>query len=356
MADRNALGMIGLLFGATTLFVMMMGAVVVADHLSGKLHLDDGLAVAQPLTERRAPILPWWLAASRRHISAKFTQLPRLPAVVIQQQSVEAPVKSSNLNLLSATALAVILAAPLTFGIAQAAEGAKNAIDTTAGGEKIPTTEQARAAKLMPDDPNPVPGQALVPATSDGKGDKPATSSGDGDPTTKTGGQAAVGGAMSPGASAGGANTSTPGGASGSSGTGGVSAETTGARPASAPADSRPGPIGATGQTMPSKFSQRNDILDRVPIMAMPMALTLPQRQRIYQSVMADTAQQPRADAQALAPATILSTEQALNETQALPESLNDIDLLKGLRYIKAKDKVLLVWPATRIVVDAITL
>ena len=90
--------------------------------------------------------------------------------------------------------------------------------------------------------------------------------------------------------------------------------------------------------------------------MAMPMALTEPQRQRIYQSVMADTAQQPRADAQALAPATILSTEQALNETQALPESLGDIDLLKGLRYIKAKDKVLLVWPATRIVVDAIAL
>lgn len=41
MADRNALGMIGLLFGATTLFVMMMGAVVVADHLSGKLNLED---------------------------------------------------------------------------------------------------------------------------------------------------------------------------------------------------------------------------------------------------------------------------------------------------------------------------
>lgn len=43
MADRNALGMIGLFFGATTLFVMMMGAVVVADHLSGKLQLEDGL-------------------------------------------------------------------------------------------------------------------------------------------------------------------------------------------------------------------------------------------------------------------------------------------------------------------------
>ena len=55
MADRNALGMIGLLFGATTLFVMMMGAVVVADHLSGKLHLEDGLAVAQLQSGTRAP-------------------------------------------------------------------------------------------------------------------------------------------------------------------------------------------------------------------------------------------------------------------------------------------------------------
>ncbi len=266
--------------------------------------------------------------------------------------------KLSNRHLLSAAALAagVIFAAPLTFGLAQAAEGAKSASDTTAGGEKIPTTEQARAAKLMPDDPNPVPGQPLVAATTGGAGDKATTSSGDGDPTAKTGGQAAVGGPMTPGASAGGANSSSPGGSSASSGQSSASAETTGARPAGTPSDTRPGPIGATGQTMPSKFSERNDILDRVPIMAMPMALTEAQRQRIYQSVMADTSQPPKTDAQALGPATVLSTEQALNETQALPDSLGDIDLLKGLRYIKAKDKVLLVWPATRIVVDAITL
>jgi hypothetical protein len=44
--------MIGLFFGATTLFVMMMGAVVVADHLSGKLHLEEGVAVSPPLNER----------------------------------------------------------------------------------------------------------------------------------------------------------------------------------------------------------------------------------------------------------------------------------------------------------------
>jgi len=53
MADRNALGMIGLLFGATTLFVMMMGAVVVADHLAGKLHLEDGASeISRPVNSR----------------------------------------------------------------------------------------------------------------------------------------------------------------------------------------------------------------------------------------------------------------------------------------------------------------
>jgi hypothetical protein len=53
MADRNALGMIGLLFGAATLFVMMAGGVVVFDHLTGKLHIDDGLtAIAEPLHAR----------------------------------------------------------------------------------------------------------------------------------------------------------------------------------------------------------------------------------------------------------------------------------------------------------------
>ena len=53
MADRSALGMIGLLFGVTTLFVMMMGAVVVADHMSGKLQLEEAVVeLAQPFTAR----------------------------------------------------------------------------------------------------------------------------------------------------------------------------------------------------------------------------------------------------------------------------------------------------------------
>jgi hypothetical protein len=53
MTDRNALGLIGLLLGAATIVVTMIGAVVVGDHLSGKLHIDDGLgAVSLPATAR----------------------------------------------------------------------------------------------------------------------------------------------------------------------------------------------------------------------------------------------------------------------------------------------------------------
>ncbi|MDO8874930.1 MAG: hypothetical protein Q8M24_22505 [Pseudolabrys sp.] len=283
-----------------------------------------------------------------------------------------------NRHFLSATALAagLIFAFPLSFA-AHADEAAKDAIGTTAGGAKIPTTEEARAALMMPDDPNPVPGQVLKPAEHKTDGDKPTTaSSGQGDPTTKTGGQAAVGGPLSPGASAGGQNTDTPGGASETTGgrpagaTGGPPAAVADA-PAAAPgappagvaggppaavADVRPGPIGATGQTMPSRFSQRNAILDRVPLMAMPFALTKEQRQRIYETVMADKSRQPAAGAEALAPASQLSTEQALNEAQPLPSSLQDMEMLKGLLVLKAKDKVLLVTPATRTVRDQITL
>lgn len=256
--------------------------------------------------------------------------------------------KILNSHLLSATALAagLVFAVPLSVGHAD--EAAKHAVDTTAGGAKIPTTEEARAAKMMPDDPNPVPGQALQPAAQTTDGNKPAVAgSGSGDPTTATGGQAAVGGAMSPGASAGGENTKTPGG---------TSSETTGIRPAGMPLDQRPGPIGATGQTMPSKLSERNSILDHVPTMAMPLALTEPERRRIYETFMADKSRQPAAGAESLAPATFLSPEQALNEAQPMPNELQDIELLKGLQYLKARDKVLLVTPASRIVVDAITM
>lgn len=126
---------------------------------------------------------------------------------------------------------------------------------------------------------------------------------------------------------------------------------TTGAATAAAPAA---GPIGATGQTMPAALSHRNDVLDRVPIMAQPMPLSDEQRRQIYQAVQADKA--PVAtDADKLAPAGQLSTRQALNEMHALPQAVQSIAPIKGLKYIKSKNKVFLVEPATRVVFEEIS-
>ena len=209
---------------------------------------------------------------------------------------------------------------------------------------KIPTHAEAIAALMAPDDPNPALGPES-PQASNNVSNQPTADpkSANGDPTTATGGQAAIGGPLSPGASSGGSNGATAG-----------ASETTGARPASAANQNRPGPIGATGQTMPAKFSDRNDTLDRVPIMAWPMRLTDQDRRRIYQAVMTDKSP-PAAGADALAPASELSTEQALNQTHALPDSLQDIALLKRLTFLKTKNKVLLIEPSTRIVVEEIT-
>jgi hypothetical protein len=149
--------------------------------------------------------------------------------------------------------------------------------------------------------------------------------------------------------------------------TGDASAATTGTGGRDANAGSQPspdgsasaepppsGPIGSFGQTIPAKFSRRNDTLDRVPVMAIPLPLSDQQRKQIYDAVMADKAQ-PVADADALKPASELSPNQALNGMHPLPESVRSIDGVARLYFLKAKDKVLLVEPATRTVVGQIT-
>lgn len=115
-----------------------------------------------------------------------------------------------------------------------------------------------------------------------------------------------------------------------------------------------PGPIGATLQTMPAKYSQRNALLDRLPIMAWPLPLSAQQRQQIYQAVMADKSQ-PAPGTEALKPAALLSFAQT-RDLRPLPQSLSGIDGLQGLQYVKANGKVLLVRPANGIVVDQITM
>jgi len=144
--------------------------------------------------------------------------------------------------------------------------------------------------------------------------------------------------------------------------TGDASAATTGTGaqgtpPNTAAASNEPapsGPIGSFGQTIPAKFSKRNDTLDHVPTMAIPLPLTDEQRKQIYDAVMADNAQ-PVAGADALKPASELSPNQALNGMRPLPESVRGIDGVARLYYVKAKGKVLLVEPATRTVVGQIT-
>lgn len=166
---------------------------------------------------------------------------------------------------------------------------------------KIPTPEETRAALLMP--------VSTQPST----GDAPAASA-----TTGVG-----------------------------------SSNGNGASPASAePPPS--GPIGAIGQTLPAKFSKRNDVLDRTPVMAFPLSLSDQQRQQIYQAVMADKSQ-PADGADKLEPSSALTIDQALNGMHPLPADVRDIPAVKGLNYVKGKNKVLLVEPATRVVFDQIT-
>jgi hypothetical protein len=112
-------------------------------------------------------------------------------------------------------------------------------------------------------------------------------------------------------------------------------------------------PIGASPQTIPAKFSNTNDTLDRVPIMAWPLGLSDQQRQRIYLAVMADK-NAPATDVDDLGRTSELPTQVALNELHVLPSSIGDITEVRGLEYVKTTDKVFLVSPASRIVVDTI--
>jgi hypothetical protein len=135
-------------------------------------------------------------------------------------------------------------------------------------------------------------------------------------------------------------------------GTGGQQPPASGAiNPSNEPPPS--GPIGSFGQTIPAKVSKRNDILDHVPTMAIPLPLTQEQRKQIYDAVMAEKSQ-PVAGADALEPASELSPNQALNGMRPLPESVRGIDGASRLYYVKAKDKVLLIEPNVRTVVGQI--
>ena len=182
--------------------------------------------------------------------------------------------------------------------------------------DQQPAQEEARAALMSPDNGAPSAGQSAGqgPAQGPAQGGVQAT------PPAPNGGDQSGSGASS----------------------------------AAAPSAAPPGPIGATIQTMPAKFSHRNDVLDHMPVMAWPLPLNAQQRQEIYQAVMADKSP-PAANTTKLKPANALTFEQR-RDMRPLPESLAAVDGLQGLKYVKGKDKVLLVRPSTGIVVDEVTM
>jgi hypothetical protein len=106
---------------------------------------------------------------------------------------------------------------------------------------------------------------------------------------------------------------------------------------------------GATEQTAPAKFSAQNAELDDYSIMGYPVQLNDDQKKAIWQSIgkRSETAstrgETIHAEAGVFLPPAVQAEE--------LPGNLNQqIPALRGLKYVKTDDKVLLVAPANGIV------
>lgn len=106
---------------------------------------------------------------------------------------------------------------------------------------------------------------------------------------------------------------------------------------------------GATAQTEPAKFSEEIAAQDKLPIMGRPVLLTNEQRTSIWQALGKSDATASTKDEKIYAElGTFIPSPVAAEE---LPAGLtNSIPAVRGLKYVKADDKVLLVQPANGIV------
>jgi hypothetical protein len=201
--------------------------------------------------------------------------------------------------------------------------------------QPIPTPEEARAALLAPDSPDPAIGQIALPPTGAAETAKSAT--GDA-PTENAKAQQSENNAQSRDGSA-------------TESTGNAPREDIAKQAAHGTSPNKP--ISSTTQTLPAKFSERNGILDRLPTMAWPLRLNDEDRTKVFDAIMA--AQGNAVDLGNLKPADQLPAELALNAMHPLPQALAAEPVFNNIQAVKGKDKVLLVNPATRIVVDAIS-
>ena len=103
----------------------------------------------------------------------------------------------------------------------------------------------------------------------------------------------------------------------------------------------------ADSQTVPAKFSKRNDAIDKLPIFGMSLGLSDAQKRAIVESVRA--ANVPVANTRAKV-AEELPWDVTVND---LPASANDPALAK-LKYVRTQDRVLLIEPSNRIVIGEI--
>ena len=109
-------------------------------------------------------------------------------------------------------------------------------------------------------------------------------------------------------------------------------------------------PIGAGPGTMPAKFDPNVAARDRIPIMARPVPLSDEQRRRLYDTVM-NNASLPVTPTEAPL-ATVLPNAVEMSE---LPADMGDIPALRGYKFVKLQDKVLLIAPANRVVVGEVS-
>lgn len=104
----------------------------------------------------------------------------------------------------------------------------------------------------------------------------------------------------------------------------------------------------ADSQTVPAKFSARNDALDQKPMLTMRLRLTDEQKRKIVESV--KSANQP-VQASNAKPADELAWTVKVHDLGA---SASD-PVLKDLKYVRTKDRILLVDAPNRIVIGEVT-
>jgi hypothetical protein len=112
---------------------------------------------------------------------------------------------------------------------------------------------------------------------------------------------------------------------------------------------------GATGETMPAKFSAENDRKDKVPLAVHEIDLSDDQRKMVFQSLdkdMPDAATASGRSETPLAPGTELPDGISMHEFP--PSVVTAVPAIRDYKYVKLNDRILVVAPANRIVVAEI--